>query len=184
MHTLLSSIQHKATGPDGTPGRLLKTCADELSGVFKILFQTSIDSGMVPDEWKSAHIVPVFKKGDKTVPENYRPISLTSISCKILEHVIHSTVMDHLDRHNLLTPLQHGFRQNRNGESQIITTTRDFAQPLNQHGQTDAILLDFSKAFDKVEHSILLSKAHSLGISGPLLQWIRSFLFGRTQTGM
>ena len=90
--------------------------------------------------------------------------------------------MDHLDRHNLLTPLQHGFRQNRNCESQLITTTRDFAQSLNQYGQTDTILLDFSKAFDKVDHSILLFKVHSLGISGPLLQWTRSFLFGRTQT--
>ena len=90
--------------------------------------------------------------------------------------------MKHLDNNNLITPLQHGFRKGRNCETQLITTARDFAQTLNNKGQTDAVLLDFSKAFDKVDHSILISKAETLGIGTQMTKWIASFLRNRTQT--
>ena len=90
--------------------------------------------------------------------------------------------MRHLDSNNLITPLQHGFRKGRNCETQLITTARDFAETLNNKGQTDAILLDFSKAFDKVDHKILTSKASTLGIGPLTLKWISSFLTNRTQT--
>ena len=88
--------------------------------------------------------------------------------------------MKHLDNNNLITPLQHGFRKGRNCETQLITTARDFAQTLNNKGQTDAVLLDFSKAFDKVDHSILISKAETLGIGTQMTKWIASFLRNRT----
>ena len=102
---LLQSINiHKATGSDSIPGRLLKTCAEEIAPIYKILFQNSLDQGIVPDDWKKANIVPVFKKGYKQLPENYRPISLTSISSKLLEHIIHTNIMIHLDTNNLLSP--------------------------------------------------------------------------------
>ena len=135
----------------------------------------------MPDDWKKANIVPVFKKGDKQLPENYRPISLTSISSKLLEHIIHTNIMIHLDTNNLLSPFQHGFRKERNCETQLITTARDFADTLNKKGQTDAILLDFSKAFDKVDHHTLLFKLKALGINSPLADWVKSFLSNRTQ---
>ena len=154
--------KNKATGPDETPGKFLKICAFELHEVFTILFQTSLDLGVVPDEWKVAHIFPLFKKGDKTKAENYRPISLTSISCKLLEHIVHSTLMGFLDSNEILSPFQHGFRQKRSCESQLLTTLRDFSESLNSSGQTDAILLDFSKAFDKVDHRLLLSKMNQV----------------------
>ena len=159
----------------------MKACAVELHEVFTILFQTSLDLGVVPDEWKVAHIFPLFKKGDKTKAENYRPISLTSITCKLLEHIVHSNIMGFLDSNEILSPFQHGFRQKRSCESQLLTTLRDFWNSLNSSGQTDAILLDFSKAFDKVDHRLLLSKMNHLGISGPLLQWASSFLSDRLQ---
>ena len=147
--TLLQNIkENKATGPDNIPGKFLKTCAFELHEVFTILFQKSLDLGTVPDEWKVAHIFPLFKKGDKTSAENYRPISLTCIISKLLEHIVHSSVMDFLDSKNILTPFQHGFRQKRSCESQLLTTLRDFSESLNNSGQIDAILLDFSKATD------------------------------------
>ena len=182
-HKLLSQVnEHKAPGPDGIPGRLLKTCADELAETFTILFQSSLDTGIIPQDWKKAHIVPIYKKGSKHSPENYRPISLTSIPSKILEHIVHSNIMTHLDTNNLITPLQHGFRKGRSCETQLITTANDFAQTLNSKSQTDAILLDFSKAFDKVDHKILLTKASSLGIGPLMTKWIHSFLNNRTQT--
>ena len=111
---LLKNIKtNKATGPDNIPGALLKLCASELHEVFTIFFQYSLNQGQIPDDWKRAHIFPLFKKGDKSNVENYRPISLTSISCKLLEHIVHSTVMDFLDSQNYLSPLQQGFRQKK-----------------------------------------------------------------------
>ena len=105
--------EHKATGPDEIPGKLLKLCAEDLVDSFTFLFQASLDQGTIPDDWKKAKIVPVFKKGDKGKAENYRPISLTSIICKMLEHIIDSNIRAHLDRHKILTDAQHGFRQKK-----------------------------------------------------------------------
>ena len=182
LKLLLNINEHKATGPDEIPGRLLKICANELADSFTLLFQTSLNQGSIPSDWRKARIVPVFKKGDKGKVENYRPISLVSISCKILEHIVHSSIMDHLDKLNYLNDAQHGFRQRRSCESQLITTLRDFSNCLNDHKQIDAILLDFSKAFDKVDHRLLLSKLHQAGIRNSLLSWMESFLLNRTQT--
>ena len=182
MLKLLQGInENKATGPDDIPGKLLKICAFELHEVFTILFQNSLNLGAIPDDWKSAHIFPLFKKGDKSSAGNYRPISLTSISCKLLEHIVHSNIMDFLDQLNYLSPFQHGFRQKRSCESQLLTTLRDFSSCLNSNGQIDAVLLDFSKAFDKVDHKLLLSKIENIGIHGPLFNWISSFLSNRLQ---
>ena len=179
---LLQNINiNKATGPDGIPGRLLKICAEELASVFRLLFQASLDQGELPKDWKMASVVPLFKKGDKTKAENYRPVSLTSISCKLLEHIVHSNIMDHLDKFNLLNDCQHGFRQKRSCVTQLIATLDDFSNCLNNRGQIDAILLDFSKAFDKVDHEGLLLKLEQLGICKSLLSWSRSFLSGRYQ---
>ena len=119
---LLQNIKDKkATGPDGIPGSLLKICAEQLSEVFTVLFQASLTRGIVPDDWLHANIIPVFKKGDRAKAENYRPISLTSIACKLLEHIIHSSIMDFLDDNSILSDFQHGFRHGRSCETQLIT---------------------------------------------------------------
>ncbi|KAA2237150.1 reverse transcriptase family protein, partial [Chitinophaga agrisoli] len=173
--------EHKATGPDGIPGKLLKTCAIEILDSYVLLFETSIKQGKVPTDWRHASIVPLFKKGDKSKAENYRPVSLTSITCKLLEHIVHSNIMSHLDKNKILTNHQHGFRKNRSCGTQLITTLNDFNNSINARGQTDAILLDFSKAFDKVDHLGLMHKMASHGISGNILEWTRSFLLGRSQ---
>ena len=94
---------HKATGPDNIPGRLLKEATEELAPGLAHLFQISIHNGTIPLDWKSALVTPVFKKGDQSSPSNYRPISLTSIVCKTLEHVIHSSVTFHFESNNILT---------------------------------------------------------------------------------
>ena len=176
--------ENKATGPDGIPGKILKMCANELADVYRLLFQASLDQGALPDDWKDACIVPLFKKGDRSKAENYRPVSLTSISSKLLEHIVHSNIMDHLDKFGFLNDAQHGFRQKRSCETQLITTLNDFSDCLNNKEQIDAILLDFSKAFDKVDHEGLLLKLEHAGINGNLLLWIRSFLIGINQKVM
>ena len=172
---------HTAAGPDGLPAYLLKEAAEELAPVFSLLFNATIHQGKIPHEWKTAHVTPLFKKGNKHHPVNYRPISLTSLVCKAAEHIIHSQIIKHLDAHNLLTECQFGFRAMRSCESQLLLTIDDLARGLRDKQQIDCIFLDFSKAFDKVPHERLLLKLHHYGVRGRLLSWIRDFLSQRTQ---
>ena len=117
---LLNNINsHKATDPDGIPARLLHEYANHIAPALTKIFQISVNRGTIPDEWRSALIVPVFKKGDRHQASNYRPVSLTSIACKLLEHIVHSQVMDQYDRHNILSDNQHGFRSKRSCETQL-----------------------------------------------------------------
>lgn len=182
IQKLLKDLKpHKASGPDSIPARLLKTAADELAPGLAHLFQISVDNGKIPLDWKTALVTPVFKKGNRSDPGNYRPISLTSIACKILEHVIHSCIINHFEHNQILTDCQHGFRKRRSCETQLIMTVDDLARGLNEKQQVDAILLDFSKAFDKVPHQRLLLKLQHYGVRGNLLKWIEDFLSARTQ---
>ena len=180
---LLQGLQvHKATGPDGISTRLLKELGAVIAPVLAVFFQASLDQGTIPKEWKKADVVPIYKKGAKNRPENYRPVSLTSVACKMLEHIITSTIMGHLEKHNILTDAQHGFRKHRSCESQLITTIQDLAKSVDDRGQTDVVLLDFSKAFDKVPHKRLMQKLQYFGVRGNIHRWISDFLHERTQT--
>ena len=182
VHSLLTKLSpFKSPGPDNIPPFILKDLADYFAPIFTILFQASINQAIVPDDWKLANISPVFKKGDPLQPSNYRPISLTSVPCKLLEHIIFSHIMQHNDSHNILCPNQHGFRKRRSCESQLIATINDLSSNLEQGNQTDMILLDFSKAFDKVNHHSLLRKIHNYGIRNNVYFWIKSFLSNRSQ---
>ena len=123
-----------------------------------------------------------LKKGKKSDPSNYRPVSLTCIALKILEHIVHSHVMKHFELYNILTDCQHGFRSKRSTELQLILTIHDIASSLQQNKSIHAAVLDFSKAFDKVPHRRLLIKLERYGIHGNLLSWMESFLTKRVQT--
>ena len=182
VHKLLSNLNPtKAAGPDDIPCRLLKELASELAPVLTLLFNKSLASGELPGIWKHARVQPVFKKGDRSLPGNYRPISLTCVCCKLLEHIVTSEISSHLNKYNIITDAQHGFRKKRSCESQLILTVDDLAATVDKAGQTDTILLDFSKAFDKVPHKRLLLKLDHYGIRGQTKRWIENFLVGRTQ---
>ena len=114
-------------------------------------------------------------------PDNYRPIPLTCNSCRLLEHVISSSIMKHLDQHNILSPFQHGFRLHHSCETQLLVTVHDLAKGIDQHLQTDLVLLDFTKAFDSVPHKHLFLKLQHSGINGCSLRWLQDFLSNRTQ---
>ena len=168
---------HKATGPDEVPAFILKSAASQLAPILMRQYQYSLDSREVPTNWKNAHIVPVFKKVEKHLPFNYSPVSLTSIVCKVLEHILHSSVMNHFDRHKILTDNQHGFRARYHvypNSSQPYT--------MSSKGQVDVILLDFAKAFDKVPHQRLLHKLDYYGVRNSTLCWIESYLHHRKQS--
>ena len=139
----------------GTTGR-----GKRATGHPATLFMPSWGTGTIPDDWKTANIVPIVKKGDRNKPENYRPVSLTSIACKTLGYILCSSIRRHLEAHIILTDAQHGFRKRRSCETQLITTIQDLAKTVDNRGQNDVnitmILLDFLKAFDKVPHHCLL----------------------------
>ena len=182
IEKLLTDLNpNKATGPDNIPGRILKMGAHEVAPALATIFRKSLETGSLPDDWRRANISPIFKKGERTKPSNYRPVSLTSICCKVMEHIIHSNIMSHLDKYDILTDKQHGFRQKRSCDSQLILTTYDLAKTLDNRQQTDIVIMDFSKAFDVVPHRRLMLKLDHYGIRGPTNTWIADFLMRRMQ---
>ena len=138
VRKLLQKINlRKATGPDMIPARLLKECSEELARILAIIYNKSIQTGKVLDDWKKANVSAVFKKGQHYDPANYRPVSLICLCCKILEHITVSSVMKHVDTQSILTDCQHGFRARRSCESQLVTLTHDLASSLDDEKQTD-----------------------------------------------
>ena len=181
VYKLIKNINpSKATGPDTIAGRVLKENIDICTDILTLLFTKSLETGKVPSDWNHANVTPVLKKGDKHNPGNYRPISITCIACKLLEHIFASNMMQHLETNNILYELQHRFRAKRSCESQIISLIHDLSQNNDKNIQTDLIIMDFAKAFDKVPHKRLLYKMKYLGISEQIINWVKSFLSNST----
>ena len=172
---------HKAPGPDGLSPKLLKLLANEIAPAVTLIFNISYNSGSLPSDWKLAHIAPVYKKGERYKPANYRPISLTCIACKMLEHIITSHIMTHFESNGILSEEQHGFRRGRSCETQLLGYVDEVTEELERGHQVDTIVLDFAKAFDKVSHSLLIHKLQRYGVSGHVKSWIESFLSERQQ---
>ena len=162
-------------------GSYIKEAAPAIAPYLRYIFQQSLDSGDVPTDWRHANISAIYKKGSRVDAANYRPISLTSVPCKIMEHVICHNIMIHLNKHDILVDYQHGFRKNHSCETQLINTVEHLARSIDSRCQTDFLILDFSKAFDKVTHNRLLLKMNYYGIRGPTLTWMRSWLIEQTQ---
>ncbi len=179
---LTKLVTSKAPGPDNIPNTLLKELSAELAPVLTSLFNQSLHSGQLPDDWKNANVSPVFKKDDKHTASNYRPVSLTCVCCKLMEHIVVSHLLDHMDLYSILSKLQHGFRKFHSCTSQLLLTVSDLANQLNSNKQVDICVLDFSKAFDVVSHRKLLAKLSHYGIRGDILTWIQSFLTNRKQS--
>ena len=171
----------KAAGPDQISPWILKNFASQCAMMLCKLFDQSYNSSCLPEDWKKAVVTPVHKKGDKTLANNYRPISLTCISCKVMEHIVCSSMYSYLSEHNILTTYQHGFRKGTSTLTQLISVLDDWAHSLDNRFRTDVFLIDFSKAFDTVPHKRLLAKLRHYGIRNKTLDWIQSFLTGRTQ---
>ena len=183
IEKLLNKINpHEATGPDNISGRLLKEMQTQIAPILCLIFNKSYATGIIPDDWKHANVAPVYKKGDKHKLVNYRPISLTCICCKLMEHIVTSHIMKHLESNNILYDLQHGFRHSRSCETQLLSFIQELQSSNNTNMQTDLIIMDFAKAFDKVPHRHLLYKLNHFGITGKTLHWISAFLSDRTQT--
>ena len=151
--------------------------ADPLSHIFNL----SLKSGLLPSDWKCSNVTPIFNKGSKHSPANYRPISLTCITVKTLEHLIHHRISNFLTAHEKLSSSQHGFRAGHSCQTQLLESVRHWAETLNRHSSSHVIFLDFFKAFDSVPHCRLCLKLDNIGIYGSLLRWIKAFLCDREQ---
>ena len=178
---LASLREDKSPGADGLSPRLLKQISEELAYPVTVLFNQSMDEGAVPQDWKIANVTPIFKKGSRCQPENYRPVSLTSQLSKVMESVVRDTITGHLDRHHLIRDSQHGFRRGRSCTTNLLEFLDKVTEGINQKESVDVIFLDFAKAFDKVPHRRLLTKLKAHGLGGKVLRWIESWLTGRMQ---
>lgn len=171
----------KAMGPDGVSGWVLKECREQLTDPVWELVNSSIKEGKVPQEWKRANIIPLFKGGKSTEPLNYRPVSLTSVMGKICESVIKDKWVKYLEDNQVISEKQFGFRKGRSCVTNLISFYSRVIDGLDgRDGWVDTVYLDIKKAFDKVPHNRLLWKLENIGgVRGKMLDWMRDYLRGR-----
>ena len=170
-----------AAGPDEIPVSLLKNCKSVLAEPIHLIWSNSLNTGTVPGCYKTSHIAPIHKKGSRAIASNYRPVSLTSHIIKIYERVMRKQMITHLENNNLLRDNQHGFRAGKSCLTQLLHHFDDILESLGKDIDTDAIYLDYAKAFDKVDHNLLLKKLEIYGFNPKIVKWIRSFLSNRSQ---
>ena len=171
----------KVQGPDGIPPRVLKELSNELATPLCRLFNLSLETGQLPHDWKSALVTSIFKKGTRSDPGNYRPVSLTCIVCKVLESIVRDVIVTYFNDNNLYSKCQHGFRKGRSCVTQLLQVMEDLTTALDENNYVDIIYLDFRKAFDTVPHERLLQKLGAYGITGCIANWIKNFLANRIQ---
>ena len=181
LKALMKTIITKSCGPHELHPIMLKELAVELAAPMTMLFNQSLFLGKVPEEWKMANVSPIFKKGSRKVAANYRPVSLTSISCKIMEAAVRETILTYLKRNSLLSTRQFGLLGGRSTILQLLTFLDKCVDAISRGNVTDVVYLDFQKAFDTVPHKRIMVKLQAYGISGVILNWINAFLNGRTQ---
>ena len=171
----------KSAGPDGIHSRVVVETQEQLVGPLTIIFNKSLSEGVVPDSWKEAEVVPIFKKGKRDDPGNYRPVSLTSVCGKIMEKIVRKEIVDHLERNEVISDVQHGFVQGKSCQTQLLTVIEEWTKWMEERKPFDCLYFDYRKAFDSVPHMRLMRKIESCGITGQVQRWIKSFLQGRRQ---
>ena len=172
---------NKSCGPDNIHPLVLQKTSEASSKPLTLIFNLSLSRGELPDDWRVANVTPIHKKGDRSDPGNYRPVSLTSQVCKVLEAIVRKHLLEHLDRNDILSDRQHGFREGRSCLSNLLEIVECWTEILDQGDGIDVAYLDFRKAFDLVSHNHLLYKMMKYGITGMILDWVKAFLHDRTQ---
>ena len=170
-----------APGPDKLFPRLLRELSNVIMLPLSMIFSASFQEGLVPQDWKLANITPIFKRGSKGDAGNYRPVSLTSVICKVMESILKDALMGHIVTNHILNESQHGFLSGKSCLTNLLEYLETLTKLIDEGHSVDVIYLDFSKAFDKVPHVRLASKLKASGIDGLFLQWIVEWLSGRQQ---
>lgn len=171
----------KSTGPFSIPVYILKLIKSQISAPLQLIFNNSLLLGIVPESFKLASITPVFKKGSQLNVNNYRPISLLSTFNKILEKLVYKRLIEFINKNNILYNKQFGFRSKHSTLQAILSITDKIQQAVEENQYSCGIFLDLSKAFDTVNHDLLLQKLEHYGIRGPGQKWFKSYLNNRKQ---
>ena len=153
-----------APGPDRVWSKVLHSMADILAGPLAIIYNKLMEEGNVPNIWRMANVWPIFKKGSKGDPANYRPVSLTCVVGKVMESLIRDKIVEHLERHSLIRPSQHGFLPGKATTTNLLVYMEALTKLIDQGHAVEVLYLDFVKAFDKVPHKRLLEKFRGLGL--------------------
>ena len=178
---ILTSLKNRTnTSPDGLPYIFLKKCAYPLLAPITHIFRYSMMSGTFPEMWKESIVLPLFKKGIKSDPSNYRPISLTCSLSKILEKLVSKKLLLYFKQKGILTKIQHGFQPKKSVETNLLEALDDWTDGIEHKMSVDICYFDISKAFDTVNHYKLLQKLQKAGVYGSILRWIKNFLSNRT----
>ena len=172
---------NSAAGPDRLPPVFFNKTASVIAYPLSVIFRNLIDLRSLPSEWKISHVTPVFKKGAPTDPSNYRPISLNSCCCKILESIIAQDLLEFLDTHKLISKHQHGFLKKHSTTTNLLESLNDWSVSLSNNRSVVVAYIDFHRAFDSISHVKLIHKLKAYGIGGNLLAWISVFLINRFQ---
>ena len=179
LEVLQSLDTSSAAGADNIHPALLKSCAVELASPLFSIFCQSLRECRLPTQWKFSVVIPIFKKGSRYDPLNYRPVSLTSVTAKCLERIIAGRLTSYLESNALLSNHQFGFRSGRSTMDQLLLVYNDVSKWVDEGSVVDLVLFDFSKAFDVVSHPILLAKLFGVGVDRDLISWIEHFLTNR-----
>ena len=183
---ILESISNLKTSvsrtPDEIPALFIKNTAFNLLTPLFILFNYSLSTNQIPEIWKRAIVIPIYKKGKLNIASNYRPISLTSVVCRLLERIIHKQLNSHILHNNIISYAQHGFMHKRSTQTQQIHFLNDLTSFYDKKEQLNIIYLDFSKAFDKVSHLKLIHTLTHYKVHPCLINWIENYLSGRSQS--
>ena len=169
----------KSTGLDGISSFVLKLAAKEITPSLTYIINKSIIDKVFPSSWKVAKVIPLFKKGDKSLPDNYRPISLLPVVSKVLERVIHVQLLNYLNENDLLALEQSGFRPMHSTQTTLAKVTDDWLDAMSRQCYTGVVFVDLRKAFDTVDHNILLQKMACIGVSCSSLKWFKEYLSDR-----
>ena len=171
----------KAPGDDSIHPVILRKLARQIAKPLSMMFTSSLKSSQIPQDWRLANVTPIFKKGSKKLASNYRPISLTSQVCKIMEKLIKGRIIDHLNANSLINDSQHGFTAGRSCLTNLLTFLESLTFHVDQGLPVDVRYLDFSKAFDKFPHQRLISKLRAHGIGPEISRWVENWLTDRKQ---
>ena len=182
VFNLLSNIStNKATGPDKIPAKLVKISAPFITKHLSIIFNQSLSQGTFPYDWKISKVTPIYKKGPKHDMNNYRPISVISTIAKVMEKIAHNQLYLYLQNENILSPSQHGFRQGHSTVTALLEITDRLYHNIDIGELNGVIFLDLRKAFDTIDHRIMLKKLRCYGIAGTAHNWFSSYLSNRSQ---
>lgn len=182
LTNIINSLPNKkSTGFDKIDKNMIIIIFNHFSDLLTNLINISFDQGIFFSDLKKSLVVPIFKKGDKNDLNNYRPISLLSIFSKVIEKIMHTRLTKFLEKHSVLADNQYGFRKGKGTELALMKFTKIIYSNENNNLKSAAVFLDISKAFDTVNHKLLLKKLHCIGIRGYTYSWFESYLSGRTQ---